>query len=645
MVLAAVLLSLLALAGTLSIVYCVRGGAARARRGILCALRLLTVGLLALSFIQPTLRLTRLAPERATLGILVDVSASMRMFEADSAWRRLAKSVRNATEEVDIDVRVGAFGDSARALSLDATPEFDDSRSFFPSPRELREPSGAQETILLSDGNWSNVSPPSPPHEAAYHYLRLEQKRHRSFVAVEPAGPVPPVPQDSGSEAAVRLSGYSPDEGAVELLVRHRGKQVFRRSIPVPAGHFSDSVRLPLPTNEVGTRLYEVTAALPDTSPRSSCYLLQRVQRGTIDVALSAAAPSLDKRFITLAIDRHPRLRRTGSLADADAVVFFDWDRNAGAALREIPPHGAVAFIGSAPCPSATIRGAASLRPVITHPDAPTLPRSLPAPAAVVSCDSAPPRILRTFAAGAVAKASGEPQTPLLFEASYEGRRVLVAAARGIWRWDFWPLGVEETPATSRFTDFLMERIVELAETNANRSFYAYPTESPVYETDSLKLALAFPASLADLNATEVSVTIVSENADTVVRTVEQVAPRGANAAQVSIPPLRAGSYRYECRVLRGSRPLSYADRLTVGMSDAELRVTGQNRVLLEQVASPLDAADSASVRAVVERLAAGPRAETVTRTIKLRQSAAMLALLVVLLAVEWFLRRAWRLD
>jgi hypothetical protein len=644
MILTTLFCLLLAVAGLISVAYCLRGGGRRGRRAILCALRVAALTTVALSFIQPTLRFTRLAPPRRRVGVAVDVSGSMRLFDAGSVWHTLSNALRDASATSPVITKtLVAFGDSTRSLAPTDTPSFTDTRSLFPSAHQRTALADAREIILLSDGNWSNPSVPSPSPDANYHYVLLEQKHHRPYVVVEPMNAVETVPRDSASRATVRLSGYSPHEGTAQVVVRYRGTTMVRRSLALPGGHFSDSLGLVLPTSRVGTRLYEVTASLPDTNLRSSCYLVQRVKRHSIQVALGAEAPSLDKRFVALAVDRHPRLRRTSEVSKAEALLLFDRSRRSRAAAETFAHRGAVIYIGSPPCSSVHLSHPATVQPQLDPAYGYRLPASLPAPTALVRCDTAAPPILRPIMTGTATETTST--IPLLFEAAHEGRRVLVLAVRGIWRWDFWPRGIEHESAASPFTDFLMERIVELVETNANTSFYAFPAESPVYETDSLALELVFPAAVRDERSVPLGVTVIGEEGDTVHRSAHRVDPRASGTTRLVLPPLDAGVYRYDCRLSGRMGSFAYGDRLRVGASDAELRVTGQNRVLLNQIATPLEAGDTASIRLIAERLASAPQAATLTHTLRLRQSAVMLGLLLALLAVEWFLRRAWRLD
>ncbi|MBD3314761.1 MAG: hypothetical protein GF344_03155 [Chitinivibrionales bacterium] len=641
-------LSLLGLAGVISIAYGLRKGRARKQRIALCALRVAALAIVALAFVQPTLRLSRLAPERSVLGLLVDVSGSMERFNADSAWKHLIPALQRASGGTpELTVNYMAFGDSLRPLTTESIPAFDAPRSHFPSSREMKKLEDADEVILLTDGNWSNTTPPRLLPKTTYHYVPLRQIRHRSFLRIEPAGSIPPTPRDSNSTAAVHLSGFTSIDNAVHLVIRHRGRPIGRRTVPVRAGRFADSVRLSLPTNRVGTHLYEITARLPDTTLQSSCYLVQPVVRRRINVTLSADAPSLDKRFIALAVDRHPRLRRIATPSKADAIFFFSRPKRELAGRSGKSGDAAAMFIGTLPCATVNSLSVNTLRPRFPGSTAPhDLPPSLPAPSALLSCDSEALRIVRQIITGSVTDDDSSTKTvSLLFEAVHRNDRILVLAARGTWRWDFWPQGVEGEQTTEKFTDFLMERVIELVETNSNHSFFAYPVESPVYDTDSLKLAVVFPASLRDTSDATLSVVILAENGDTVHRSEKRMNPAGSSPAPLILPPLKAGLYHYECRVPTPTGESSHQDRLRVSADDAELRVTGQNRVLLEQIASPLDLSDTAFARTVTERLVAGRRSSTITRTFHVRQSAYMLALLLGVLAVEWFLRRMWRLD
>jgi hypothetical protein len=143
-----------------------------------------------------------------------------------------------------------------------------------------------------------------------------------------------------------------------------------------------------------------------------------------------------------------------------------------------------------------------------------------------------------------------------------------------------------------------------------------------------------------------VALTVTTDAGDTVARRPMEYDPATQRTPKINLAALPPGDYRYTATATSSGGRRQFRSTLRVLPSNAELRAMGQNTVLLEQLATPLDPADSAAVRAVVSGPGQdGVRTATATRTMRLRQGPALLAVLLFVLFVEWVLRRLWRLD
>lgn len=627
-------------------------------RTALVILRLLLAAILLCALFEPSLRFTKLKTERTGTCVLLDVSASMSMFQPDTGVARLLAFLRDSLmEHGDGDgppVKVLWFGDSLRVAPRGEYPRFGDRRSTFPRlPHDLSRT--LHETIIISDGNWSgkvDLSGPIKEKECSYVPLTLGSP-HR-HLSVRCPDDLPYVAADSSSPAKIIVEGFSSQRATVALVCRTRGGRLVRRSVPVDSGFFSKAVSLSIPARVPGVHLIEIEASLSEDSTHSTCYTLQRVTDGTVFIHTYAASPSLDKRFLTLALKRHTDwhiadVSGDDDLSETDLLVLFDWNATARNLVDSLPGRACVLCIGCLPCPevkstpvsSWTLAPGELLDPVMAQWVGML---SLP-PATYVACTKALAGHRKTILEWKGDARTGEREIgPVLFETRTKGRPHLALPVRGFWQWDFRPLLLTKNRNTP-FSALLVHAMRQFLERNINQSFYCYPVSSPVSESDSVAFRILLPRALAGDDPEKAHVTMVAGATDT-IRTgwIECRAAPGATSA-FTLPPLeKHGRYRYTCTVNVRGRSLSYTDSLTIAPDDSEFRAQGQNTLLLGQMAHPLNTGEALERLRTARRMKRS-RTGTSTQVIRLEQSWFMLLVLFGLFAMEWVLRRAWSLD
>jgi hypothetical protein len=280
-------------------------------------------------------------------------------------------------------------------------------------------------------------------------------------------------------------------------------------------------------------------------------------------------------------------------------------------------------------------------------PEQAALIDQLPPPSHIVRLTRAPWRPGTTVASASVKSAErGEPeQFPFVYEAYYRKRNVLAVGARGLWRWDFWPVSQRQEEASGSFADFLLECAERLARSNANQALYVYPDQSPCRETDSLALRFVLPQGVAT-DTTRLRLTLCRATADTVLDTTIVQMPYAGLNRRMMFAPVGDGAYLLRCTAATAEYTAAYADSLRVNTDDSELRVREQNRLLLDQFALPLDPTDSIAVAAFLHSRDGLSRVSaTETRHIPIRQSWPLLLALIALFCSEWFLRKFWRVE
>ncbi len=613
------------------------------RAWILFLLRCAAATIVLLLFFQPTWRFSRLATTDQTVALLIDVSASMRLFSADSVSRAVVAQLDSA----GVKTRIYAFGDSLRkTLSVDSC-EFNDRASTLPANLDTGELAQVQSAILISDGNWSNAGVPrSLSRSKTIYYVDLPTLSPAPFL-ISAIGDYPRrIPADSASSATVSFQGYKEGSAPITVALRKRGKRITQRTIETGAGFFADTLALPLPASEAGTHVYEVIAE-SDDSLFSANYFVQQAIPSSYRVRM-VGKRSLDRRFLRLAIAKRSNieLRERLPLDSIDAVLFFSWEDSTRAIFDRLPPHCSPAFIGALPCDSApavhfrnfrmTAEPGLFRRAIAAPFEQPPPPRS------VYACPDARSQGLHIRETLLRASDGGARSTPLLFEATKNEKRILAFAAQGLWRWDFWPASLQRNDSGGRFSDLLLEALLQFIDRSANRSFRAYPERSPLYETDSIAFGFTLPADLQTAEQTSLRIAIIDSAGVAVFRDSTLLGLSEYPTASLAVTPLQAGSYRFEAVAKNRATNLRYSDSLRVLKANVERRVTGQNTVLLNQVAAP------------VSDLSAPPAAlsgsgqntvETVTRTVRITMIWPLLALLFFLLGLEWALRKAWRFE
>ncbi len=235
---------------------------------------------------------------------------------------------------------------------------------------------------------------------------------------------------------------------------------------------------------------------------------------------------------------------------------------------------------------------------------------------------------------------------PLVLTRSLRGLKSFAVTGHGIYRWRLMSQG---SPATERFLTSLVSNAVRWLTTRENEK----PVRvEPVREIFTSADGVGFRAEVYDDQLRPV------DNADVTVRYdagsgahTTALEPIGNGRYQGADGPLPAGDYEWRASAKRGDLLLGTdAGKFSVGPVNVEFLSTTMNRQLLEQIAgqsgggyySVADAERLWSELAGKADLA--PRQEATRKEIELWNLAWLGAALVLMLAVEWFLRKRWAL-
>jgi|GEM_PF-1260474 len=634
----------------------------------LWSLRCVTILLLVCAFFEPILRF-RTIGEPGTIIVLVDVSKSMRLFKSDSLARRIIEAFGVAASDKTPPLRVFCFGDSLRRADT-AGFSFSDRQSFFPALSGREEFDRSRSIVIVSDGNWSNPILPGAALEGKNcFYLKLGGFSPRPFLHVEcPAFPAY-VPQDSPYVFKLGIQGFKKSALPLEIIVREGDRSVVKTRIHADTGYFSDTLSIRLPSSRPGRHCFFVRVGNTVDSLDRQIYLMDAVVPGAFKAAVYSAAPTIDKRFLSLALSSADawRLDPSDNPRELDALFAFDWDSRAREAFSRIKPSGIAVFIGCMPCSTYSFVAPDSFALVSARQDdslAQNLERMhLPPPSHIVVCSHPALTSIRLILQCAVrvgmAGRRAIDTLPFLFSGNMAGRGALVVAAGDIWKMEFLPLSVERETENTSFLQQVLVMARQRLYANVNKSFFAYPAATELSELDSCAFSFALPPEASQPNESSRRSSInfsVTNNGvpfldTTFAANAWETSGASGGAETVSgiqtlrLRPFAPGSYLYKATLVSGSVRLVSADTLRVENSDLEYAIQGRNASMLDQVAIPMELSDAKAVMDAASADSQSKKRATRTISFTIEQSWPLFIAIVFLLGLEWIFRRKIGLD
>ena len=484
----------------------------------------------------------------------------------------------------------------------------------------------------------------------------MEQTIRPSYIRIDVPQKIVAQSADKKTEYKATLTGFKNDTSPISLTLKRNHIPLFRNTIPLDSGSFSIEKSFALSTEKSGISLLEIEATLPEDSVKTNAYSLYEVIPDMYTVYLHASKLSLDKRFFTYTLSQKKNWKIVKDISyndKIDLIVFFDWD-NRGKNLLSQSPLSSEAYIGCIPDDNPALTTVNAFNPVILPEYKLILSQyfdtDYPPPSHFITTTSSPYTITKTLLLLYNTQKAYKEQNqhiPLLFEAQKKRKLIFVAALKGIWRWDFWPKSIEKNSYRSSFSHFLIDYMQKIVSYNNNRSFYVFPAISPLYESDSLNFTLSFPSFLNNIPTIDIDFTLISTNNDTMYSIKKSHTLFNPQTVTLKTPPVEHGKYSYICHITTDTGRIAYSDSISILKDIQELQINGQNKILLNEVASPLPLTDLPGFISNLETAQKNAlnKMETIQYTFKLNRSWWMLCLILVLLFTEWFFRRLWRYD
>ena len=235
---------------------------------------------------------------------------------------------------------------------------------------------------------------------------------------------------------------------------------------------------------------------------------------------------------------------------------------------------------------------------------------------------------------------------PLVLTRSLRGLKSFAVTGHGIYRWRLMSQG---SPATEKFFSSLVSNAVRWLTTRENEK----PVRvEPLREIFTTADGVGFRAEVYDdqLRPVDNAEVTVRYDAGSESRTMA-LEPLGNGRYEGADGPLPAGDYSWRASAKQGDRELGTdGGKFSVGPVNVEFLSTTMNRQLLEQIGGQSGGgyyalADGERLwKELAEKVDLAPRQEVTRREIELWNFGWLGAGLVLLLALEWFLRKRWAL-
>jgi hypothetical protein len=471
----------------------------------------------------------------------------------------------------------------------------------------------------------------------------------------------------------VLATAYQSKGENMNLSVTEDGKQVYAQSIPVTGADFKKIIPIKLNAAKKGLRKYNISIA-PVKNELSIQNNTETIYVEVLDarqkVLLLYNGPHPDLTVIKQAIETNKNFEvKTSSLTDAATIKPADYSLlilyqlSAG----EYPP--VKSFIAKSKMPvwyivgSQTNLQAINSEQNVVHISAGRAETQevMPLPTndftAFTLSDSArkkiaafPPLIAPFGSYGTAAGTSillkqkiGAVATtyPLLAFGDEAGRRIAVLTGEGIWRWQ---LSEFQNYGTRNATDELLSQTVQYLTANANRQrFRVYPARNVFDEGENVILnAELYNDALELINTPDVKVELKSAAG----KNYSFLFTRAGQTYQLDAGILPISEYTYSASTQNGKQEFKASGQFTIKPLNLETRQSAANHALLKALAkqSGGQMIKPSQINKLADLIRKNENIKTVVYEDKhysdLIDLKWLFGLILLLLSVEWFLRK-----
>ena len=675
----------------------------RALKTILVVLRACSLFLVFLLIGEPLLSLISREEERPIVAVLVDNSRSMTIMDKsggrEAALVAMLQSAPLRQMSSIGSVLYGTFDTRVcflRALtsdSLSLAGDGTDLGSALRGARDTAARANLQSVILITDGNSTvGTSPLYEAEDLAVPVFTIgvgdTSEQQDVLIRKVVTNSITYVGNKVPVDVTVKSSGY--DGEKIEVMLREGAKVVDRQTLTLQRGTREYAAPLSfVPETEGMQKLVVEVSQLPNEislqNNRYTSYI--KVLKSKMRVVLVAGAPGPDVSFIRRAlegdknIELSTRIERGDGrfyegqlnadlLRESEAVVLVGYpirsssDAAISAIIGAVGTGQGLLFVLSRTTDLARLRSLEPLLPMILPPSGgEEVERFVSVPIAqrnnpILKLPSSPDvwnKLPPVFTLDGRFRAKPESEVlaqlriqsittndPVIVTRNVNRRKSIALLGYGIWRWKTFSDGI---PGSENALESLFSNSVRWLTTREDDRAVRI---QPVKETFSGQDPIEFTAQVYDknfnpLDDAEVSVAVKQADKSDQLSLV----PIGNGRFEGTFGSLPEGDYTFTARVLAGGEQIAEErGSFSVGGVNVEFQETRMNRLLLQQIAERTGGRyyDAGAIATLPQDVASlpgfQPRQVVRSSEIELWNRGWMLAVIVLLFASEWFLRK-----
>lgn len=602
---------------------------------LLVSIRIMLITAIALAFFEPELSLKRLSTAKRSIVLLIDNSKSMTGFAPDSTViAPVNKILQSASINNKISVTAFTFGDTLRPFTQFDKHSFSEAKSELPDIVK-GELFNVDDFIIISDGQWnSSAERINKLSERQVYYLPLNS------ISGKPYADIASLYSDTGTAVfKTRITGYVSKRTLCTLTVSDNNRPFKSMAISFDSGSIDSTIIFPVTTVLTGKHLFKTTFFNSDSSLLAQNFTVVTIHPKQFTYVIHSPAPSLDLRFFTQALMKHPEFKKT-SPGLADLSIFTGSQNNLRAIIGKIQPNAVCAFLGVSQCgdSSTVVRDHFKITKDQSYiPQVPfTIPLAdLPPPSALPICR---PKLENVSTILSVSNIRTTAPYPLLSTGMFMSRPALQVSFQGLWRWDFWPMSSlrgEEEPFL--FSEYLIALCKEMIIASKGSDLFTYP-DFDRSESDSLVFAVSLPSELKLSQLVSLDLRLLSSSGEPVQMSQSQLTTTGS-LHYIKIPFPRDSIICYEASLKHGNKQFNYQDCFFNQYMNRERSVGTQNTSLLNQYALPVQLNSDSAIATFFAAHSDTPK-PPIKQIIPLRRSWWLITLILVLFSVEWYFRK-----
>ena len=654
----------------------------RKLRNTLAAVRTLAVATLAFLLFAPLVRRISHTPEKPVIVIANDNSISVKNiqpsgFDAKKYQQDLKQLADKLSEKYE--VKTYSFGDSVKqGFSFTGSDQISNGTALVSQLNDELLNRNVGAIIMASDGIFNRGG--NPIYElnkikAPVYTIAMGDTIPKRDVLVANVNYNNIVYLDNEFTLDVQVQAFESKGENVKLSVLENGKQVAQQSLNISSSSFVKDAQIKLKATKVGVHRYTVNVSEVKneiTTKNNSQTIFVEVIDGRQKILLAAAGPHPDLATFKQAIELNKHYEV--STAIAEEMESLDVSKYSLVVLYQLPSlnYAATSFINKlkqhkvAICyvvgAQTNLQGFNQIQSQVnfTRPNG-SLQEVFPVyeknftsynlnTDALKQLESYDPlqvpfanMLIKGGYTAVLNQRIGRvnKQSPMMFFAEENGRKIGFLVGEGIWKWK-----LEEAKNENAYplvAELISKTVQYLSVKDDKRKFKVYSSKSTFEENENVVLnATLYNDAFEPVNASEVKIQIKNAEGKTYHYTFSKV----GNTYQLDAGALPQGNYTYVASTNLGDKKYTANGAFYVNAVITEYQQTTANHQLLNTIAQQTQGKMymPASLLSIADDLEKSGQVKTITyedrRYEELINLKWIFAAILVLLTVEWFFRK-----